>query len=506
MFLAGILIISAVPCFSTVLKVAGGPADKVAFSLDGKFVAGASRVGDITVWRIEDWKEIPVYRTAAEASGVSLSFSRDNNFLAAGLGNQVRIYNTEDWQELRRITLDGQVGDMAFSPYGDYLLTADPQWMRIYSVPDLKELKRIKHPRPVINIAFSANGRYIAASARNDDDVHIWEIPSFEEVAAISLGEHILSISISPYTDLLALAGRRSVKIFELDSWREIKTIKQETPAYSLSFNSEGEYLAVGEDAGFTVYNTKGWDVHNQKHICCPVTDLEFSIARDDLGVVGSDLSPDEITVFNTSMLNITHSSLPNLEFEWAGSEMEPKIKEETILKFLAYNDGSLPAGQVVLNFQTYSPGLDVLTKSAILENVYPGQKIPFEVKVNSSLPNVRDLIVEAVCSTRWTFNKTFHVKFKAPLPARTGPIEGSVSKVLGPTMIQIDKGKKDGLKPGNTGTIYDTITTLDGKSEKNAIVEIVVLSVTDDSAFCKIAGEAYLPVLTEDRVLFPEP
>ncbi|MCD6309920.1 MAG: hypothetical protein J7M18_04350, partial [Candidatus Eremiobacteraeota bacterium] len=343
--LIGFIMVMSSGAGARVLKVAGGPADEVAFSLDGRYIAGASRVGDITAWRISDWKEIPVYRTVAKAKGVSLSFSYDNDFLAAGLGNQVRIYRTDDWQEEKRITLDGQVGKLAFSPFGDYLVTGDPQWMRIYSVPGWKELTRIRHPRPVINIAFTSDGRYFAASARNDKDVHIWEIPGFEEYAAVSLNAHILSMAIAPFKNYLALGGRRIMKIFEFGTWKEIKTFKMDTPAYSLSFTSGGEYLAVGKDDGVIIYNTNDWSVHDRKFICRPVTALEFSLARDDLGVVGSELEPDEITVFNTSMLNITHTSLPNLKFRLARNEAQPEINRETTLEFIAYNEGAKPTG-----------------------------------------------------------------------------------------------------------------------------------------------------------------
>lgn len=306
LLLIGLFIILASSAYSRTLMIEGSPACDVAFSKDGRFVAGANIEGDVVVWQMSPLKEVYTNKTGARATGVTLSFSDDSKYLAIGVGDQAQIYSTSNWKlNGNPIILQGELNTVAFSPFGNYLVTADKHLARIFSGPNWGGISQIEHPRNVINIAFSSDGRYLAV-AGNDDTVHIKKIPSFEEFASIRLGERIVSLAISPYSNLIALGGKSTIKIFELETQREIKSTSDGTPVYSLSFTTYGDYLASGSDKGVVILSKeKNWGVHSCEYTNSPVTSIEFSLANNDLGMVGSDMRSDEITILDTTRLKL---------------------------------------------------------------------------------------------------------------------------------------------------------------------------------------------------------
>ncbi|MCD6309570.1 MAG: hypothetical protein J7M18_02585 [Candidatus Eremiobacteraeota bacterium] len=400
LFLLVLIIMMTSLVFAAFLKIHGAPVCAVSFSNDGRFIAGANEDGDLVVWRLSDWKDVFIKSVPGDSGEISVSFSADSKYLAVGAGREPKIYRTGDWQEEHELKLDAPVKKIAFSPYGNYLATGDHYFMRVFRVPAWNEIFRTKHPRGVNNIAFSSDGKYLVASAY-EKEAHIWELPSFKRIRSISLGEKILSLAVAPYTNYLALGGSDTMRIFHLGTWAEVKWFRQDRAVYSLGFSPYGEYMAAGESDCVVIYDIKnGWSEHSREFVCCPVTDLEFSLKTGALGIVGSDMEPDEVTVLDTTQLNIT---------------------------------------------------------------------------------------------------------LRPPPPPPKEPIKANITSLLKPGKIVIDRGKADKIKNGRKGFIFDTETSLDGQTRMVEIAKITVISADQNAAICEVEGEYLPLILKEYRVAFPE-
>ncbi|MCL5036626.1 MAG: hypothetical protein M1269_05840 [Chloroflexi bacterium] len=398
--LIGLALLFSGPALANFLKIGDGEAVSVAFSNDGRFIAGASNSGDLVVWRISDNKDVFIKEFSIVGGNVPISFSRDSKYFGVGAGSYVYIYRTSDWQEEHRISMDGPVQKIAFSPYADLLVTGDPRFMRVFSVPAWSEAFRSDHPRGVSGIGFSSDGKYLAAAA-HEKDAHVWEIPSFKEVLSLSLGEKILSLAVAPVLNWVALGGEETMKLFNLETGQQTSVFEQKRPVYSLVFSLYGRYMAAGESDNVVVYDLEenGREAA-RRFVSCPVTGLDFSQATGALAVVGSDVSVDEISIFDTTRLNITVAPPP-------------------------------------------------------------------------------------------------------PPPAE--PLKAGIIGVIDPVKIQINMGKRDGVREGKKGFIFDTVTGFDGKSEMMKIADVVVLSADESTAVCQIKGDSLDFLFNEYGVAFPQ-
>jgi WD40 repeat protein len=107
-----------------VLKAPGSVAG-VAFSPDGKYVAGASFDGSVLLWEVATGKE--VRRFSGHPGGAyAVAFSPDGKFvLSGGVDKVVRLWDLATGQEIRRLTGHADsVRNATFSPDGRYILTS----------------------------------------------------------------------------------------------------------------------------------------------------------------------------------------------------------------------------------------------------------------------------------------------------------------------------------------------------------------------------------------------
>jgi serine/threonine protein kinase len=119
-----------------------------------------------------------------------------------------------------------------------------------------REVATLRHGDWVWSVSFSPDGKFLA-SGSNDKTVKVWEVGSWREV--ITLSEHegaVKSVAFSPDGKLLAAGYGSTVKIWEVGSCREVTTLHQRR-VHSVTFSPDGKFLAAGNK--YITYRIDDW-------------------------------------------------------------------------------------------------------------------------------------------------------------------------------------------------------------------------------------------------------
>ena len=191
----------------------------------------------------------------------SLAFSGDESYLAsASSDGNIKIYEVDSFREVTTLTEHSLgVQSVAFSPTGRYLASGNSNGtLKIYEVWDrFREVKIFYLTGSLMtvwSVAFSPDGRYLAGSSRKT--IEIYEVGSFREVKTLT--EHsdtVHSIAFSPDGCYLASASSDGyTKIYEVGSFSEVTTFREDSDFHSLAFSPDGCYLASASVNKINIY------------------------------------------------------------------------------------------------------------------------------------------------------------------------------------------------------------------------------------------------------------
>ena len=197
------------------------PVTAVAFSPDGRRLAGASYGEDIIrIWHAASGKEL--LRLKGQSQCRCLAFTPGGTALAQsnGWANSdltVRLLNLATGAEIwRKDTRPWLAFDLAFSPDGRTLAVVGTLPGRANANGELhlwesatgKQVRRFEgHRSPIHCVAFSSDGRMLATGS-SDNTVRVWEVASGRERQSLQGHQNaIVSVSFSPDGRLLASAS-----------------------------------------------------------------------------------------------------------------------------------------------------------------------------------------------------------------------------------------------------------------------------------------------------------
>lgn len=145
---------------------------------------------------------------------------------------------------------------VAWSPDGRLLAIASYN-LYLYDSQTWKQKKIINTNGWINSVAFSPDGKTLVSASMGSNGVKLWdvaggEIRTFKDISSANY------VAFSPDGRTLAAAAGITIKLFDVESGRELKTlIGHNSEVNSLAFSPDGHFLASGSN------NIKLWDVQN---------------------------------------------------------------------------------------------------------------------------------------------------------------------------------------------------------------------------------------------------
>ena len=242
-----------------------GTVDTLSVSHDGALIAGAGSDGLVKVWEVNTGQLINTLRHAGRVN--SIAFSPTKNILASGGGDKtVKLWNAITGTEILTIRRTERISAVAFSPDGKTLAwieASPPDTIHLWDVTTRSIIALYEDPT-VFNmnsIAFSPDGKTFVTVDAQYDIVKVWDINTGNTIDLGHIG--LTPISFSPDSTMLASGGHRGVKLWEVNTGRNVASVpvKPSSHVRLVSFSPDGRTLAYrvrGEKF------TRLWDVTTQ--------------------------------------------------------------------------------------------------------------------------------------------------------------------------------------------------------------------------------------------------
>jgi WD40 repeat protein len=233
---------------------------RTVFSPDNKTLASSSEDGMIIVWDIPTTKEIYRINPTEEENYEAMAFSPDGKILAGAsklktdVTGEIKFWEAKTGKPLGG--LDGSTdNDMAFSPDGKTLVANTIfEGLKIWDIATKKQLPQA--PGGNSPLAFNKNGTLLAASS-GEDSVTIWDMKTGREVRTIEGTGEVKSLVFNPLGNLLAAfteitdeaSGEQTqlVKVWRVPSGAPVKGFAKIETSGLCKFTADGRSLMVSK-------------------------------------------------------------------------------------------------------------------------------------------------------------------------------------------------------------------------------------------------------------------
>ncbi|MBI1924011.1 WD40 repeat domain-containing protein [Candidatus Poribacteria bacterium] len=219
----------------------------VAFSPDGRYLVIA--IGSYTIvyiWEVGGFQEIRKLSWRPTSFVPAVAFSPDGRYLTRGGEDTVRVWEIGSFRLIRELT--GHTSSvLAFSFDGRYLASASGYTVYVWEMGSFQQIQALTgHTGVVHTVGFSLDGQYLV-SASDDKTVRIFEVGSFREIQTLGHTDAVCAVGFSPDGRYLASVSGKTIYVWEMSSFRQIQTLTGHTNVVqAVAFAPDGKYLASG--------------------------------------------------------------------------------------------------------------------------------------------------------------------------------------------------------------------------------------------------------------------
>lgn len=240
------------------LRVPGGPfpVTGVAFSGDGSRLA-AARGSQAVVWEVRTGTV--VFRRTLEEPVQSIAFSADGRHVAGGdVAGVTRIWNLSSGDVLQFRAHEGTVAALAFSPDGASLVTAsEDETGAIWDARTGTSIAALRgHNGLVLGAAFAPDGGTVVTGSA-DGRIRTWAVASdpVQAVLAAPTTESLRDVAFAPDGKRLVTASEdHSARVWDLESRRVMHVLahgdERDEWVESASFSGDGRHVLTAGDDG----------------------------------------------------------------------------------------------------------------------------------------------------------------------------------------------------------------------------------------------------------------
>jgi WD40 repeat protein len=194
---------------------------RVAFSTDGRKLAGAGVSGGVAVWDLTRRPYSPS-RTIRCHGPFCLAFAPGGGSLAVGSRQRtVEFFSLAGKAERFTLTHGGRVHHLAFSPDGRTLASASPDGLvKVWDAATGQKRTTLKGQGKILHaVCYAPDGRSLATAA-GDGIVRFWDVDSGKMRRAFDWGVGAVhSVAFAADGQRAAAGGEGEIVVWDVDDW-----------------------------------------------------------------------------------------------------------------------------------------------------------------------------------------------------------------------------------------------------------------------------------------------